>query len=102
MIRSGIVYKFTCSRCMACYVGQTSRHLKVRADEHRTKKAQPIAKHVKRCNGSVSYDDFEILAYISRGEDHLLTLEALWIRDLNPSINTKDEFYKQKDLTIRL
>ena len=27
MIRSGIVYKITCPRCTACYVGQSSRHL---------------------------------------------------------------------------
>ena len=56
---------------------------------------------MKKCNGVTSYDDFEILASSSRGEDYLLTLEALWIRELDPKINTKDE-YKQKELTIRL
>ena len=30
MIRSGIVYKITCPRCTACYVGQSSRHLQTR------------------------------------------------------------------------
>ena len=29
----------------------------------------------------------------------LLTLEAIWIRELTPSINTKDEF-RSRELTI--
>ena len=100
-IRSGIVYKFKCPRCNACYVGQTTRHLKTRSDEHRTKKKQPIGRHIKQCNSVISCADFEILASSSRGEDYLMTLEALWIRELNPKINTKDE-YKMKELTIKL
>ena len=101
IIRSGIVYKFTCSRCRACYVGYTTRHLKIRADEHRTKKKQPVARHAKNCNSTVNYEDFEILASSARSEDFLQTLEALWIRELDPKINTKDE-YKMKELTIKL
>ena len=31
----------------------------------------------------------------------LMTHEALWIREIKPSINTKDE-YKRRELTIRL
>ena len=100
-IRSGIVYKFTCSRCKACYVGFTRRHLKARADEHRTKKSQPIAKHCKECKETPSVESFEILGSSSRGEEYLMTLEALWIKELAPKINTKDE-YKQRELTIRL
>ena len=101
IIRSGVVYKFTCPHCKMCYVGCTTRHLKVRADEHRTKKAQPVAKHTKNCNIVPTYEDFEILASSSRSQDFLMTLEALWIRELDPTINTKDE-YKTKELTIKL
>ena len=100
-IRSGIVYKFTCSRCQACYVGFTCRHLKTRSDEHRIRKAQPVAKHNKQCKGTVSLENFEILGSSSRGEVYLMTLEALWIKELKPSINTKDE-YKSRELLIRL
>ena len=34
-------------------------------------------------------------------EDYLMTLEALQIKELDPKMNTKDE-YKQRELTIRL
>jgi hypothetical protein len=101
IIRSGIVYQFTCPHCKMCYVGCTTRHLKIRADEHRTKKTQPVAKHAKNCSITPEYEDFEILASSSRSQDFLMTLEALWIRELNPQINTKDE-YKTKELTIKL
>ena len=47
------------------------------------------------------YEDFEILPSSSRSQDFLMTLEALWIRELDPQINTKDE-YKTKELTIKL
>ena len=95
-------YKFTCSRCQACYVGQTTRHLKTRSDEHRTRKTQPVAKkHMKECNGIISGENFEILGSSSRGEVYLMTLEALWVKELKPGINTKHE-YKSRELTIRL
>ena len=32
---------------------------------------------------------------------YLMTLEALWIREIKPKINTKDE-YKSRELTIKL
>ena len=83
-IRSGIVYKFTCSRCKACYVGFTRRHLKTRADEHRTKKSQPIAKHCKECKETPSVESFEILGSSSRGESSIGKGEKLWHREESP------------------
>ena len=44
---------------------------------------------------------FEILTSTSRSQDFLMALEALWVRELDPKINTKDE-YKTKELTIKL
>ena len=44
--------------------------------------------------------DLDILCSTLRGEVHLLTLEALWIRDIKPSINVKDE-YRSRELTIK-
>ena len=37
----------------------------------------------------------------ARGEQHLLTLEALFITEKKPKINTKDE-YRSRTLTIRI
>ena len=82
-----------------CYVGCTTTHLKIRADEHRTKKTQPVAKHAKNCSITPEYEDFEILASSSRSQDFLMTLEALWIRELDAKFNTN---YKIKELTIKL
>ena len=100
-IRSGVVYKVQCPRCKACYVGCTTRHLITRSSEHRTQKKKTMAKHLKACNAQITCDDFEILASTSRGQDYLETLEALYIRQINPTINTKDE-YRSKELTIKL
>ena len=33
-LRSFVVYKFTCTRCNSCYIGETKRHLKTRIKEH--------------------------------------------------------------------
>ena len=92
-MRGGVVYKFTCPCYQACYVGFTYRHLKTREE--------PVAKHANNCNESISGESFDILASSSCGEDFLMTLEALWIRELAPEINTKDE-WKMRELTINV
>ena len=33
-LRSRVVYKFTCTGCNACYVGETTQHFSTRAREH--------------------------------------------------------------------
>ena len=100
MLRSGVVYKITCPRCNACYVGQTSRHLQTRIKEHRTISG-PVKNHIASCASTLSDENIEILKSTSRGEAYLLTLEALWIKELKPEINTKDE-YRSRTLTIKI
>ena len=46
LLKSNVVYKITCPRCHACYVGKTSRHTVTRFGEHRTKKKEPVYKHM--------------------------------------------------------
>ena len=48
LLKSRVVYKLSCPRCRACYVGRTSRHL-TRFGEYKTKKAQPVLKHFTAC-----------------------------------------------------
>ena len=100
MIRSGIVYKITCPRCSACYVGQSSRHLQTRFREH-TKNPGPVKTHLSNCNTTITEEHIDILASTSRGEGYLLTLEALYIQELEPKINTKDE-WRSRTLTIKI
>ena len=98
-LRSGVVYKLSCSRCQSCYVGQTVRHLRTRFNEHQTPSAA-VAKHLRNCQATMTCADTEILAATRRGQIYLMTLEAIWIRKLAPKINTKDE-YRSRELTIR-
>ena len=44
-------------------------------------------------------DDVRILHRTTRGRDFLETLEALYIREIEPTLNTKDE-YRSRELTI--
>ena len=52
------------------------------------------------CNVKGEESDMEVLCATQKGEVHLFTLEALWIRQLNPEINVRDE-YKSKELVIK-
>ena len=102
LLESRVVYKLSCPRCRACYVGRTSRHLLTRFGEHKTKKAQPVLKHFTACGLSKpSIEDIEILACASKGHLQLATLEALFIREINPALNTRDEF-RDHELTIKV
>ena len=97
-VRSRIVYKFHCSRCQACYVGATTRHMKTQLGEH-LKPSAVVGKHLKSCKArKIILEEIEILAACSRSEDFLFTLEALYINEIGPKINTKDE-YKRRELT---
>ena len=100
MLKSGVVYHITCPRCQACYVGQTCRHLQTRFTEH-IKESGPVKKHLAQCNTNATSENVIILHQTARGVVHLQTLEALYIREFNPSINTKDE-YRRRELTIKV
>ena len=99
VLRSGVVYKLSCPRCQSCYVGQTIRHLRTRFSEHQAPSAV-VSRHLSSCNATMNCKDAEILASTQRGQVFLMTLEAIWIRQLSPSLNTKDE-YRSRELTIR-
>ena len=97
-LKSKVVYHIKCSRCDACYVGQTARHLITRFNEHT--RNGPVASHIKSCN-RVTMENVTILARTNRSITHLMTLEALHIKAIKPNLNTKDE-YKSRTLTIKL
>ena len=99
-LKSGIVYELQCPRCSASYVGQTGRHLQTRLKEH-IQRPGPMKTHLNQCSTSITEEHVRILHTTTRGENHLLTLEALHIREKKPTINTKDE-YRSRELTIKL
>ena len=100
MMKSGLVYRITCPCCSACYVGVTSRHLQSRFKEH-IQRSGPMKSHQLQCGKEITDENVDILQTSSRGENYLLTLEALHIRELRPQINTKDE-YRSRELTIKM
>ena len=102
-LRSRVVYNLSCSRCQARYVGQTDRHLLTRFKEH-LRPSEPFGKHIRLCGVSPSFEnsnDVSVLQSTSRSVVFLETFEALWQREVKPTINTKDE-YKRRELTIKL
>ena len=96
MLQSNVVYQITCSQCKLSYVGQTSRHLQQRFKEHIGSQGL-LNKHFEICDVSPSLDMIEILG--KEKFEKLLILEALFIAEIKPSLNTKDEFKRR---TLRL
>ena len=73
----------------------------VRLGEH-MKPSTVARKHLIACQAiRIQINDVEILASCTRKGEYLWTLEALYIRELRPTINTKDE-WKRKELTIKI
>lgn len=60
-----------------------------------------MGKHFLNCNREISIDDFSIIGMSTKGEQHLMTLEALFIKDLKPELNKKDE-YKSRALVLKI
>ena len=100
MLQSNVVYKITCSRytCMSSYAGQTTRNLMRRFKEN-TGNLGPVKSHLENCGVTPNEHIISILGKNSN-LSKLLTLEALFIKEINPSLNTKDE-YRSRTLTLK-
>ena len=59
-----------------------------------------IGKHAEECNTDVTIDNFKILTKTNRDNDFLKTLEALFVRELKPDLNTKEDF-RNKELRLK-
>ena len=100
MLSSGVVYKIQCPGCPSSYIGQTVRHLQTRFREH-LGCSGTMRRHIETCDPSVkiSEDSISILARANK-YFKLLTLEALFINEIKPDLNTKDE-YRSRTLTLK-
>ena len=99
-LKSKVVYKIVCPCCQACYVGQTSRHLLYRVREHKRKNS-PVGEHFQKCNSELTMENVKVIASTFKSINYLMTLEALFIKDIKPTINTKDE-YRSRALVIKI
>ena len=97
MLQNNLVYQIKCPGCSASYVGQTSRLLQQRFKEHMGFRGL-IKNHFEICGTSPSEDQVKILGK-NRG-DKLMSLEALFIHRLKPTLNSKDE-YKSRVLKLK-
>ena len=100
LMRSFIVYKYTCPKCnFGNYVGCTRRLLKVRIDSHRgvshrtgcllkSKEFSSIRNHSVSCKTDIHYKHFEILSQTSDILS-LQLLESLYIKQLSPHLNNQ-------------
>ena len=72
-IRSGIIYRYTCSKCKVTYYGKTSHDFYTRTAEHmgisnltgkrlKNFKLSAISDHLLQCNCTINFYDFSILA----------------------------------------
>ena len=100
VVRSKVVYKFTCAGCNSSYIGKTMRHLGVRASEHIGVSAltgkrvvtQPtaVSEHLFDCGSSLPrlpcLDDFLVLASASNNFE-LELKESLLIHRDKPQLN---------------
>ena len=97
MLLSNVVYQITCPGCQSSYVGQTTRHLTTRIQEH-ARPASHVGSHLSNC--SQTMQDAEInVSDRTNSNIKLLTLEALHISRRAPSINQKEE-YRTRELTL--
>ena len=71
-----------------------------RIGEHGSAKA-PVSLHMKSCGHSLSMDDVSILTTCTKSVVQLMTFEALYINQLKPELNTRDE-YKRRVLVIKV
>ena len=95
---SGVVYEIKCTGCSSSYVGQTTRHLTTRYSEH-LRVNSPLSEHLKECAVDAELTDARILDKCNV-PFKLLTLEALYIAKMRPSLNQQDGW--SRELTIKL
>ena len=75
----------------SCYFSATNQFLLVPFREH-LKPSQPVGKHARKCDvlDEMLIKDVKILASTTSSKVYLFTLEALWQKEEQPKINTKD------------
>ena len=60
----------------------------------------PIKSHFETCSITPDNNLISVLGRSFKGESRLLTLEALFIKEFAPVLNTKDE-YRSRTLTLK-
>ena len=87
-----VVYKFICSSCNACYIGETARHMRTRVDEHlHSDTNSHVYKHLQEnptCRLKCDSSCFSVVDHAS-SKYQLRIKEALAIKEHNPDLNKR-------------
>ena len=101
-LKSNVVYQCKCAGCSACYIGETTRHISSRIEEHlKTDKQSHIYKHLQNnlnCFNECNNKCFSILDSI-RTKILLKLKEGMYIGWGNPDLN-KQIKYASSTLTV--
>ena len=87
-----VVYPFLCDLCDADYVGYTARHLHQRIVGH---KNSAIGKHLVEAHGQLG-NPKESQFRILQTKFEYLIYEMLFIKEINPSLNTRADSIRTK------
>ena len=88
---SDLVYSYSCNGCNATYIGETSRHLCKRVQEHCRKSGKSnIFEHNNICKANIDISKFKILSKSFRNYWERVTCEALYIKENKPKINVQN------------
>ena len=93
-----MVYKFECDLCDADYVGYTARHLHQCINEH---KYSAIGKHLEQhdlLKTDLADKQFSVVKKCRTKFDCLI-FEMLFIKELNPELNTQKDSIRAKPFT---
>ena len=99
-IKSNVVDRITCPGWSSQYVGHTQLHLQKRCSEH-DRASTPVGKHIEECVGlskSLLHQTKVLGTALTLSK--LLTLKAIFIAKLRPSLNSWEEF-RQRHLMLR-
>ena len=90
LMKSGIVYKLTCS-CGSTYIGQTRRNLLSGSKEHATSEKSEVCKHLLQ--NHTHHVDFNTPTTLGSENDtaRLLILESLFIQEQTPDLNNDSQ-----------
>ena len=81
------VYHIQCESCRKSYIGSTVRSLHTRIVEHHTQKTSSVRRHLNECNSGLT------ITILDKANDvvNLRIKEGIYIRQLQPEINTQEE-----------
>ena len=96
-LKSRVVYKFSCAGCNSCYVGETTRHLDTRIEEHLKKdKKSAVYKHIHEkvnCFDKCTKQCFSILDTATTMYQ-LKIKEGMYIGWENPDLNRQVKYIR--------